>query len=170
MAERPQAITFKGDPLTLVGDPVQVGDQAPDFQAMDINLNLVTLAACKGKPCIIASVPSLDTSVCSMETKRFNDELEKLGDVTMATISMDLPFAQKRWADENHAHRITFLSDHRDASFGMAWGVLIKELRLLARGVFVVDKQGKVAHAQLVQEVTDEPDYQAVLDSVQALV
>ena len=125
------------------------------------------MASYKDKVCIISSVPSLDTSVCDMMTRRFNQEAVNLGDdVVVLTISMDLPFAQKRWCGSADVNNVQTLSDHRDASFGTAYGVLIKELRLLGRAVFVVDKEGIVRYVQIVNELTNEPDYEAVLQAV----
>lgn len=167
MAERPGAVTMKGTPLTLVGPAISVGDAAPDFEALNNDLQPVRLSQFKGETVILSSVPSLDTPVCDMETRRFNQEAEKLGDdVVVLTISMDLPFAQKRWCGAAGVTRVLTLSDHRDASFGKTYGVLIKELRLLARAVFVVGKDGLIKHAQLVKELTEEPDYAAVLNAV----
>lgn len=164
MQERTGAITMKGNPLTLIGNEVKVGDPAPDFTALDNSLAPVRLSSFKGKTCVLASVPSLDTPVCDMETHKFNEEASRLGaDVVFLTISMDLPFAQKRWCGASGVTKVQTLSDHRDASFGTSYGVLIKELRLLARAVFVVDQKGIIQHAQLVKEVTQEPDYNAVL-------
>lgn len=167
MAERPGAVTMRGAPLTLVGDEVSVGTEAPDFQALNNDLQPVSLSQFKGKVVVLSSVPSLDTPVCDMETRRFNQEAENLGDdVVILTLSMDLPFAQKRWCGAAGVTRVITLSDHRDASFGQAYGVLIKELRLLARAVFVVDREGVVRHVQLVKEIAEEPDYAAVLEAV----
>ena len=170
MAERKDAVTMKGNPLTLTGTPVQVGDKAPFFSAVNNALEPVTLDDFKGGVLILASVPSLDTSVCSMETKRFNDEAATLSpDTMLVTISMDLPFAQKRWVEEHDATRVTTISYHKEASFGTEYGLLIKELRLLARCVIVIDRDGKVAYSQLVPEVTDEPDYDAALEAARKL-
>ena len=170
MEEQAGKITMRGNPLTLVGKEIKVGDQAPDFRVLDNDLSPVELSSYRGKICVISSVPSLDTPVCDMETRRFNDEAGKLGsDVVILTISMDLPFAQKRWCGAAGVDKVTTLSDHLDASFGEAFGVLIKELRLLARAVFVVDREGIVQYIQLVKEVADEPDYDAVLDAVKKL-
>ena len=158
---------MKGNPLTLLGDEVRVGEQAPDFTVVGNDLAPVEFAAFRGKVCIISSVPSLDTPVCDVETRRFNEEAAKLGpDVAVLTISMDLPFAQKRWCGAAGVSAVQTLSDHRDASFGAAYGVLIKELRLLARAVFVVDKESVVQYVELVKEIADEPDYDAVLAAV----
>ena len=157
---------MKGNPLTLLGDELKVGDRAPDFKALGQDLNEVGLSDYKGKVTIISAVPSLDTPVCDTQTRRFNKEAAALGDdVQIVTLSMDLPFAQKRWCGAAGVERVTTLSDHRDASFGEGYGVLIKELRLLARAVFVVDREGKLSHVQLVKEVVEEPDYEAVLEA-----
>lgn len=167
MKEHAGKITMRGNPLTLVGNELKVGDKAPDFRVLDNNLSPVQFSSYRGKICVISSVPSLDTPVCDMETRRFNDEAGKLGsDVVILTISMDLPFAQKRWCGTAGVDKVTTLSDHLDASFGQAFGVLIKELRLLARAIFVVDREGVIQYIQLVKEVANEPDYGAVLDAV----
>jgi thiol peroxidase len=170
MKERAGIITMKGNPLTLLGSELKVGDAAPDFEVLDNDLAPVSFASFKGKVCIVSSVPSLDTPVCDMETRRFNEEAGNLGsDVRVLTISMDLPFAQKRWCGAAGVDKVTTLSDHRDASFGVAYGVLIKELRLLARAVFVIDDTGTIRHMELVKELTEEPDYEAVLKAVKAV-
>ena len=141
--ERKGIITFQGAPLTLVGDGLRQGDKAPDFGLLDNDLSPVSLADFKGKVCLISTVPSLDTPVCDMETRRFNEEASRVGpDVAVLTVSMDLPFAQKRWCGAAGVDKVITLSDYRDASFGMAYGVLIKGLRLLARTVFVLDREG----------------------------
>lgn len=171
MQERDGLVTMKGNPITLMGTELQVGDQAPDFVAMDNDLNPVSFDSFRGKVCIISSVPSLDTPVCDMETRRFNDEAGRLGDdVEILTISMDLPFAQKRWCGAAGVDKVQTLSDHRDAAFGQAYGVLIKGLRLLARAVFVVDKEGTIRYIELVKEIASEPDYDSVLTAVKDLV
>ena len=167
MPDRKGAVTFKGDPLTLAGNEVKVGDKAPDFECLANDLSPVTLRSLAGKTVVFVSLPSLDTPVCDMETHRFNEEATKLGaNVRVVVISMDLPFAQARWCGAAGVKNVQTLSDHRDASFGANWGVLIKELRLLARAVFVVDSSGVVRYVQLVKEMTLEPDYAAVLDAV----
>ncbi len=171
MVERTDMVTMKGNPLTLVGNEVKVGETAPDFEALDTELSPVRFSSFRGKACILSSVPSLDTPVCDTETRKFNEEAEKLGDnVAVLTISMDLPFAQKRWCAAAGIENVQTLSDHRDASFGTAYGVLIKELRLLARAVFVIDPEGTIQYTQLVREVTNEPDYEAVLNAVRKLI
>ena len=170
MGERANAITMKGNPLTLVGNEVKVGQAAPDFVVLDNGLSPVKLSSFRGKTCILVSVPSLDTPVCDMESRRFNEEAGRLGsDVAILIISMDLPFAQKRWCGAAGVSNVQTLSDHRDAFFGNSFGVLIKELRLLARAVFIVDKKGILRYTQLVKEVTKEPDYQEVLDALKKL-
>jgi thioredoxin-dependent peroxiredoxin len=170
MEERAGQITMKGNPLTLLGKAPKVGDPAPDFETLDNSLTPVRLSSFKGKTCVISSVPSLDTPVCDMETRRFNQEADSLGaGVQVLTISMDLPFAQKRWCGAAGVEKVMTLSDHRDAAFGMAYGVLIKELRLLARAVFVVDARGILRYSQLVKEIRQEPDYDAVLAAVKDL-
>jgi thiol peroxidase len=170
MQERKGVITMKGKPLTLLGKEVKVGDSAPDFEVVANDMSTVKFSSYRGKVCIICSVPSLDTSVCDMETRRFNEEAGKLGsNVTVVTISMDLPFAQKRWCGAAGVKNVQTLSDYRDASFGKAYGVLIKDLRLLARAVFVVDKKGTIRYIQIVKEVASEPDYEAALNAVKGL-
>jgi thiol peroxidase len=170
MEERKDIITMKGQPLTLLGKGLEAGEPAPDFEVLANDLSPVKLSSFRGKTCIISSVPSLDTPVCDTQTRRFNEEAGGLGrDVDVLTISMDLPFAQGRWCGAAGVENVQTLSDHRDASFGNAFGVLIKELRLLARAVFVVDKEGTVRHVQIVNELTSEPDYEAVLKVVRDL-
>ena len=167
MEERADIITMMGNPLTLLGPERKVGDVAPDIEVLNNDLSPVKLSSFHGKVCVISSVPSLDTPVCDMETRRFNEAAGKLGDdVVILTISMDLPFAQKRWCGAAGVEKVVTLSDHREAAFGEAYGVLIKELRLLARAVFVVDRDGTIQYVQLVKELTEEPDYDAVLEAV----
>jgi thiol peroxidase len=168
--EQKRTVTMKGNPLTLVGSEMKVGQPAPDFEVIANDMSPVKLSSFKGKVCVICSVPSLDTSVCDTETRRFNEEAGKLGsNVAVLTISMDLPFAQKRWCGAAGVKNVQTLSDHRDASFGKTFGVLIKELRLLARAVFVIDSKGIVRYIQIVPEIANEPDYEAVLEAVKGL-
>ncbi|MDP2968720.1 MAG: thiol peroxidase [Deltaproteobacteria bacterium] len=170
MKERTGIITMKGNPLTLIGNELKVGDVAPDFVALNNDLSPIKFSSFRGKICILSSVPSLDTPVCDMETRRFNEEAGRLGaDVVILTISMDLPFAQKRWCAATGTDKIQTLSDHRDASFGTSYGVLIKELRLLARAVFLVDRKGTLQYMQMVKELTSEPDYGAILSALKKL-
>jgi len=171
MGERTGLVTLKGNPLTLLGNEVKVGQAAPDCTLVANDLSEAKLSSLiKGKRTIIAAVPSLDTPVCDTETKRFNKEAAGLGeDVQILTISTDLPFAQKRWCGAAGIDKVRTFSDHRDASFGNAYGVLIKNLRILARSIFVVDENGKVAYTQIVKEVAAEPDYDAALQAVKKL-
>ncbi len=172
MAERAGLVTMKGNPLTLVGKEVKVGQKAPDAELVANDLFAVRLSSlCRGKVSIITSVPSLDTSVCDLETRRFNEEAGKLGnDVVILAVSMDLPFAQKRWCGAAGVKNVQTLSDHREAAFGKAYGVLIKELRLLARAVFVADKQGVVRYVELVRELGSEPNYEVALNAAKELL
>ena len=171
MEEQKRTVTMKGQALTLVGNEVKVGQPAPDFEVIANDLSPVKLSSSDSKVRIICSVPSLDTSVCDTETRRFNEEAQRLGDdVAVLTISMDLPFAQKRWCGAAGVKNVQTLSDYRDASFGKAYGVLIKQLRLLARAVFVIDKEGIIRYVQIVDELTNEPNYDAVLEAVGKLL
>ncbi len=164
MTERTGLITFKGNGLTLTGNPVGVGDKAPEFTVITNDLAAAKLSDFTEKALILLAVPSLDTAVCDLEARKFNKEMEGLsGQAKAVVVSMDLPFAQKRWAEAAGVRNIVTVSDHRDASFGLAYGLLIKELRLLARTVFVLGPDRKVTYMELVPEVTDEPDYAAAL-------
>ncbi len=169
--ERTGLVTFKGSPMTLVGEEIKVGDRAPTFQVVDNAMQPVTLDSFKGKVKIISCVPSLDTPVCDMETRRFNEEAGKLPDkFAVLTVSMDLPFAQKRWCAAAGVEKVKTFSDYQNRSFGCAYGVLIKELRLLARTVFIVDEQDVVRYVEIVPEITKEPDYDRILNAAKALV
>ena len=166
-----RTVTMKGNPLSLTGKEVNTGDKAPDFEAVGLDLQPRRLSDFTGKVLILSSVPSLDTAVCDMETRRFNEIASELGDdVAILTISVDLPFAQKRWCGAAGVDRVTLLSDHRETSFGLNYGVLIQDLRLLARCVFVVDRDGVIRYKQLVPEVGQEPDYNEVLVAVKELL
>ena len=167
MAKTKNTITLKGNPLTLAGNLPKVGDAAPDFEVLANDLSAVKLSDFKGKRLVICSVPSLDTPVCDTEVRKFNERATLLGDdVSVLVVSMDLPFAQKRWCGAAGVKNVRTLSDHRDAKFGAAYGVLIKELRLLARAVFVVDKSGSIRYIQVVNELSNEPDYDAALKAL----
>lgn len=167
MQQRNDITTFKGNPVTLLGPELRVGDQAPDFRVVDASLSGVSLAESTGKTRIICSVPSLDTPICDAEARRFNREAAQLGDaVEVLVISQDLPFAQKRWCATAGIEKIKVLSDYQERSFGLAYGVLIEELKLLSRAIFVVDATGKLSYIQHVAEITEEPDYAAVLAAV----
>ncbi|HOF41620.1 MAG TPA: thiol peroxidase [Candidatus Hydrogenedentes bacterium] len=167
--ERPGAITFKGAPMTLVGQrEVKVGDPAPDFTVTTGELKDLTLADLKGQPVVISVVPSLDTGVCQIQTQKFNEQAREHG-LRVVTVSCDLPFAQKRFCESFKANNITCVSDYKSRSFGEAFGVVIKELALLARSVFVLDAEGKVVYREIVSEVTHEPDYGKALEAVRGL-
>ena len=167
MEERPGAVTFKGNPLTLLGPGLKVGDAGPDCTLLGSDLSEVKLSGFAGRARLIASVPSLDTPVCDTETRRFNQLAAGVAPgVAVLTVSMDLPFAQKRWCGAAGIDRVVTLSDHRGAAFGCGYGVLIKELRLLARAVFVVDADDAIRYVELVTEITAEPDYDAALEAL----
>jgi thiol peroxidase len=171
MEERTGLVTMKGNPVTLAGNALKAGDAAPDFEVTGNDMKPVRFSSFSGKVCIMSSVPSLDTPVCDMETRRFNKEAAGLGpDVFILTISMDLPFAQKRWCGAAGVDKVITLSDYKTAGFGTAYGVLIKEMRLLARAVFVTDKKGVIRHVEIVKEIAQEPDYDAVINAVKRLV
>ena len=171
-AERKGIVTLKGNPLTLVGAEVKPGQRAPDFTAVDTSLQSVRLSEAKGKVLILSSVPSLDTPVCDTETRRFNVEAGKLGaGVEVWTISMDLPFAQKRWCGAAGVNNVKTLSDFRDRAFGQTYGVAIKDgplAGLNARAVFVVGRDGTVKHVEYVNEIASEPNYDAALAAAKA--
>lgn len=168
--EREGAATFKGSPLTLLGPELRPGDAAPDFEVVDSSLQPVNLNSTSGKVRVFSVVPSLDTPVCDMQTKRFNEEAGRLADVEFYTVSVDLPFAQKRYCDAFAVDKVKMLSDHRSGSFGTAYGTLIKEWRMESRAIFVVDPEGKLQHVEYVKEVADHPNYEAALATVKELV
>lgn len=171
MNERDSVVTMKGQPLVLVGNEVKVGDQAADVTLAGNDLSDVKLSSFRDKVCIISVVPSLDTPVCDVMTRRFNEAAYELaGDVVVLTISVDLPFAQARWCGSAGIDNVVTLSDYRETAFGEAYGVLIKGLRLLARAVFVVDTDGVVRYEQVVPELTDEPDYDAAIRAAKGLL
>ena len=154
---------MRGNPLTLVGPELKPGDAAPDFNLVDGSLKPVTLRDTGNHVRIISVIPSLDTPVCDAQTKRFNEEAAKLQGVDIITVSMDLPFAQKRWCGAFGVDKVKMLSDHKDGSFGSSYGTLIKELRIESRAIFVLDRHNKVRHAEYVKEVADHPNYEAAL-------
>lgn len=167
---RQGAVTFKGNPINLAGPELRAGEAAPDFKIQGQDLADITLASSAGKTRILFSVPSLDTGVCAKETKNFNDQVAQLPGVEVLCISMDLPFAQKRWCGAENVQNVKTASDHREGSFGHNYGVLISGGvldRILTRAVFVVDGQGTLKYVQYVAEVTTEPDYAAVLAAAQ---
>lgn len=161
-------ITFKGNPVTLLGNEVKVGDQAPNFTVLANDLSPVTLESTKGQVRLISVVPSLDTGVCDQQTRRFNEEAANLENVKILTISVDLPFAQKRWCGAAGIENVETLSDHRELSFGKAYGVAIEELRLLARAIFVIDSNDVVTYVEYVSEATNHPDYEAAIAAAKA--
>jgi thiol peroxidase len=170
---RSGAVTFKGNPMTLVGEPVQVGQPAPDFTLhyFDGGLKTIQLADLKGKPTLLSVVPSLDTGVCQMQTKKFNERLGALGDkINAVTVSLDLPFAQNRFCGAENIKSLRVASDYQDRNFGRSWGLLIDELKLLARSTYVLDKDGRVVYGEVVREVTQEPNYDAALAALKPLV
>jgi thiol peroxidase len=170
---RSGAVTFKGTPMTLAGQAVKPGQQAPDFTVhyFEGGLKTITPADLKGKPTILSIVPSLDTGVCKTQTKKFNDELAALKDkINAVTISLDLPFAMNRFCGAESITNMRVGSDYQNRNFGQNWGMLIEELKLLARGTFVLDASGKVVHAETVPEVTNEPNYDAALKALKGLL
>lgn len=169
--ERTGAATFKGNPITLVGPELKAGDTAPDFVVSKNLLEEASLSDYSGKIKLISVVPSLDTGVCDAQTRRFNTEAAELGDdVVILTISMDLPFAQARWCGAAGIDRVVTLSDHKEASFGQAYGVLIKEFRLDMRSIFVIDKNNTLAYVEYLAEMSEHPNYEAAVAAVKALL
>lgn len=171
---RAGAVTFKGNPLTLAGEELQTGQPAPPFTLHafeDGGMNAITVDDVKGKPTIISVVPSLDTPVCQVQTKKFNEELAPLGDqVNALTVSLDLPFAMNRFCGAEGIENLRSASDYQDRNFGNGWGMLIEELKILARGTFVLDADARVIYAETVGEVTEEPDYEAALSALKELL
>ncbi len=171
MKERPEAVTLEGEPMTVIGDALKPGDIAPHFRVVAQDLSEKTLSDYAGKPLVISVVPSLDTGICDLQTRRFDEEAARLGDkATVLTISADLPFAQKRWCSEAAAETVEVLSDHREMSFGDAWGTHVKELRVEQRAIFVVDAEGRIQYAQYVPEIAEHPDYDAALEAINKIV
>lgn len=171
---RAGAVTFKGNPMTLAGEAVQAGQPAPPFTLhffADGKLQTITLNDLRGKPTLISVVPSLDTPVCQTQTKKFNDQLSGFGDrINALTVSLDLPFAMNRFCGAESIKNLRVGSDYQTRSFGQNWGMLIEELKILARGCFVLDKDGKVVYAETVGEVASEPDYEKALAAVKGLL
>lgn len=160
---------MRGRPLTLVGPELKPGDKAPDFEAVNDSLQPINLAGTGQAVRIFSVVPSLDTPVCDAQTKRFNEEASKLPGVEFYTVSMDLPFAQKRWCSAYGVDKVKMVSDHRSGSFGERYGTLIKDLRIESRAIFVVGKDNTIKHAEYVKEVADHPNYDAALDAARSL-
>ncbi len=167
--ERPGATTMRGKPLTLVGPELKPGDKAPDFDAVTDGLQAVNLESTGHSVRIFSVVPSLDTPVCDAQTKRFNEEAAKLPDVQIFTVSMDLPFAQKRWCGAYGVDKVKMLSDHRSGSFGEHYGTMIKDMRIESRAIFVLDKDNIIKHVEYVKEVAEHPNYDAALNTARSL-
>jgi thiol peroxidase len=167
--ERPAATTMRGKPLTLLGPELKAGEKAPEFEAVTDTLQAVNLEKTGHAVRIFSVIPSLDTPVCDAQTKRFNEEAAKLPGIEIYTISMDLPFAQKRWCGAFGVDKIKMLSDHRTGSFGENYGTMIKDLRIESRAIFVLDKDGTIKHVEYVKEVADHPNYEAALTAAKAL-
>ncbi len=166
-----RTVTMKGNPMQLAGNEIKVGDKAPDFNVVAQDLSTKSLSDFAGKVCILSAVPSLDTGVCDKETRTFNQLATGLSDdIAIITISVDLPFAQSRWCGAAGVDKVMVVSDHREVSFGQNYGVLVKDARLLARALFVVDREGVVRYTQLVPEITTEPNYDEVIEAAKALV
>ena len=171
MSSKTKSVTMNGDELTLLGDGVDVGDMMPDCELTGKDLQPVKLSSFSGKICVISCMPSIDTSVCDIMTRRFSEEVTSLGeDVVLLAITMDLPFTQDRWCIAADVKNVYMLSDHRNCSFGEGFGVLIKDIRLLARAVFIVNTEGKICYTQVVPELTNEPDYDEVLKATKELL
>ena len=171
MAEREGLVTLLGNPVTLCGEALEVGDKAPEFEVSANDLTPVKLSDSAGKVRVLVTVPSLDTPVCDTETRTFNKAAGDLGDdVEILVVSMDLPFAQARWCGAAGIDAVTTLSDHKTAQFGETYGLLIKEVRLLARAVLVVGRNGDIVYQELVSEVADEPNYEAALAAVEKVL
>ena len=169
--ERQNGTTFQGNPLTLIGSELRVVDKAPAFTARTLDLKPFTLDDTKGKIRLFSAVPSLDTPVCDTETRRFNMEAAKLGDkVEIVTVSVDLPFAQKRWCGAAGIDKIKIVSDYYDRSFSQAYGTLIKELHLSSRAVFIVDDKDTIRYVEYVPEIVNEPNYERALAALKALL
>ncbi len=166
MTERKGIITIEGNPLTLLGEAIEVGTKAPDFTVLDAGLGPVKLSDSKGKKVIISVAPSIDTSVCAAQTRKFNEAASEIDNTVVYAISVDLPFALGRFCAAEGIESIKVLSDHKDLDFGSQYGFVIDELRLLARGIVVVDEYGVVSHVEYVPEVTDHPDYDAALNAI----
>jgi thiol peroxidase len=160
------SITFKNQPVTLLGQEIKVGDKAPSFSVLANDMSEVTLDSSKGKVRLFSVIPSIDTGVCDAQTRRFNEDAAKLENVQIITVSVDLPFAQRRWCAAAGIDQVMTVSDHKDLSFGKAYGVAIEELRLLARAIFVVDSNDTVTYAEYVEEASNHPNYEAAIEAV----
>ena len=169
MSERTGLVTFAGNPVTLTGNEIKVGDKAPDFTGINQSLEAVSLSSFSGKTVVIAIYPSIDTGICQKQNRKFNELASQMDDVVVLSVSLDLPFAQKRFCAAEGLDSIVTLSDHREREFGNKYGYLIKELALLARGTVIVDKDGIVQLVEIVPEITTEPDYDAALKVIESI-
>lgn len=170
MKKNSQLVTFLGNPITLIGDQVKVGDKAQNFTVLANDLKPIEFASLKDSVKIISAVPSIDTGICALQTKRFNQEAAKLENVNILTISCDLPFAMKRFCGAEGIERVVTASDHKNTDFSSKYGLLIEELRLTARAVIVVDKDDTVRYVEIVKEIATEPDYDKAIEVVKGLV
>jgi thiol peroxidase len=169
MSDRSGVVTMKGNPMTLVGNEVNVGDMAPDVELTAVDLSAKRISNYRGKVLIVSTIPSIDTSTCNVQSHRFNEEATAMGDdVAIITVSVDLPFAHKRWCGDLDSVNMDFLSDYKTHEFGTAYGLRVKELGLIARSVTVIDKEGKVVYHSIVEEIADEPNYDAALEAAKA--
>jgi thiol peroxidase len=170
MKKNSQLVTFLGNPMTLLGEQVKVGDKAQNFSAIGVDLKPVDLASFKGSVKIVSAVPSVDTGICALQTKRFNQEAANLKDVNIITISCDLPFAMKRFCGAEGIEKVVTVSDHKEIDFSSKYGLLIEELRLTARAVIVIDKDDVVRYVEIVKEIASEPDYDKALEVVKTII
>jgi len=170
MEDRNGVVTLRGSPVTLLGPEIKVGEKAPNFRLLTTDMKEVELSQSRGEVRLLSVVTSLDTPVCDLQTQRFEEEASKLKDVVIYTVSMDLPFAQARYCGAHNIKNLQTLSDHREASFGTAYGVLMKELRLLSRAIFIIDRDDTVRYVEYVEEVTHHPDYDRALEALQKVV
>jgi thiol peroxidase len=170
MSKNATKVTFKGNPVTLLGNEIKVGDKAPEFTVLSSSLQPITLANFDGKVKVIAIYPSIDTGICAAQNRRFNQEADKLKDVAVLSISVDLPFAQSRFCAAEGLSNIVTLSDHKELDFGMKYGYVIEELRLLARGTVIIGKDNVVKYVEFVPEIAQEPDYDAALKVIKGLI
>ena len=171
MEKNKKKVTFKGKPVTLLGSEAKVGERAPNFTVLDNNLDPRSLSDFKGKVLVLSIFPSVDTSVCSTQNKRFNELATEMGsNVQILAISNDLPFALERFCGAEGIDNIETLSDHKEVDFGTKYGFLIEELRLLARGVVVIDQNGIIRYVEYVKEIGNEPDYDGALKAVQDIL
>lgn len=170
MEKRKDIVTMSGNPMTLLGPEIKIGMKAPDFKVIDNTMNEISLKDGKGKIRIFSVVPSIDTGVCSFQTRRFNEEAAELSGVEIWTISVDLPFAQGRFCDAEGIDKVKLFSDHRFLSFGENYGFAMEEVRLLSRGIVILDEDDIVRYVEYVKEVTEHPDYEKALEEVRKLV